>query len=159
MYKLPGGVLMKASKALSAAILAAYCVPWAFLALYGDEAYGTLLLYGVLLCVSAALGWLCRGMELVLLSVVGNFLSCGMSWVCAHVFLGGEGGYFKPFGVTGWVLALSLVTLMIQLLIWNWRKDKGPALSLLVGVCAVSLGFLAAMILLLVYSAWSFGAL
>ena len=133
----------------SAVITTACSIPWAFLAMYGDRELGTARLYVLLILSAILLGCVCRRNNCALLLVAGDLLSCLLSCVLANRFWDGNNFYFKPFGVTGWVLALCALVLMIHFLIWNIKKDRSPAMSLLVGVTAVFLLFLLFLIVIL----------
>ena len=96
-------------------LLAAYCVPYVFLAVYGDAAYGTMLLYGAmatgfaLLCRSA----LKAGAPAIL--YIGNGLSFVSSCLAAKLSgLEWMEHYFKPFTSHSLIVAISLVALVAQ---------------------------------------------
>ncbi len=108
-------------------ILLGYCVPYAFLAMYADAVYRTLLLYGVLL---AAMWLLCRAsgkINQLSALVIGNVLSCVSSCIFVSRFLTDEnwGFYFKPLRTTTLVLIISAAAFLIQLFIWpNFSSKK-----------------------------------
>lgn len=143
---------MKKRNILSLSLLAVYCVPWAFLAMYGDKELGTMLPFVLLFCVAAVLGWFSRRIRLIQIAAAGNLLSCLTSCLFAGHLWAGDSHYFKPFHAIGFVLVLSALGLMVQFLIWNVKKDRSPAMSLLVGVVAVFLLLLVCMTGMLYFS-------
>ncbi|MBQ4579636.1 MAG: hypothetical protein IJA83_03160 [Clostridia bacterium] len=93
-------------------ILLGYGVPYAFLALWGDAAHGTMLLY---LLMAAAFFLLCnaavkqRNLPVIL---CGNLVSTALSCLCMVLFGPQDmGAYFKPF--TGWSLLLIVSALAV----------------------------------------------
>lgn len=140
-------------------VLLTCSIPWAFLALFGDKELHTVLLYGLWLLAAVVLGWLARKSNAVSPALMGNLLSCLISLLCAHCLTDWESWYFKPLGITGWVIALSVFSLMMQFLIWNYKQENEPAKSLLVAVCAVAAALVAAVVILLVCSAVVIGAI
>ena len=150
---------MKKRKIAAPLLLACYALPYAFAALYGDREWDTVLLYGMLFGCTGILGCICGRMGRIKLGLAGNLLSAAVSGLCAWSLWQGENGYFKPFGAVGWVGFLSVVSLMIQYLLWYRRTQKEPWQSLLAAVCAVSLVLLAAVLLLLLWNARQFGAI
>ena len=97
-----------------------YCVPWAYLALWGDAAHGTVWLYALM---AAAFFLLCRGSDLrgVLL---GNLLSLMASGLCLWAFGPADAtGYFKPLTAWSLMLVVSAVAAAVQA-IYVCRRKK-----------------------------------
>lgn len=96
-------------------LLAVYCIPYAYLAIWSDAVYGSILLYAVMV---AAFFLLCRAAVkahnlLVVLS--GNLLSLGVSSLCLTAFgLQDAVGYFKPFTPWALLLVISVVATLGQ---------------------------------------------
>ena len=122
-------------------------VPFGFLAMYGDYAWHTMLLYLLMLGASAALGWVCGRRNLVPAALAGNGLSWVLSFFCLFWFRGRDtynwNWYFKIFGAAGTLLLLLLVSLLLQTLFWkHYRKEKWVCwlLYAVLALLAVSLG-------------------
>lgn len=107
------------SKVISAGILIMYCVPYAFLGMYGDAEYRTMLLYALLIAGMGLLCWGCIRMKSFPVLLIGNVLSCAVSFICIY---GSQlyklGWYFKPFSVTSLALGISVISLLVQLAAW-----------------------------------------
>ena len=97
------------------------CVPYAFLCLYGDVTYDTLLQY--LIIVPAVL-WLIRTSDAALPRILsGHALSFLASCLCLHLFHTERWRwYFKPFSAFQTLAALSLAALAVHLFLC--RKGK-----------------------------------
>lgn len=150
---------MEKRKPRNVPVLLVSSIPWAFLAMYGDKTLHTSSFYALLLLAALVLGLLSRRFGCIPFAAAGNLLSCLISLLCAHCLTDWESWHFKPFGITGLVIALSLFPFMLQFLIWNFRKDRAPHVSLLYAVCAVTLVLAAVAILLLSFSALRIGAI
>lgn len=135
-------------------ILIGYTIPWAFLALYGDKELHTSLFYVLIFLFSLILGLLCRKTRCFKLSIAGNLLSFLLSLLCTLTRTDWEDWYFIPFGIAGWVIVLSLFSWMVQFVIWNYKREMGPARALLVAVCTATLLLVAFIFLLLIFSAF-----
>ena len=108
-------------------MMLAYGVPWVYLALLGDVAHGTVLLYGVMAGVFFLLCW---GSDLrgVLL---GNLLSLAMSSLCLGAFGPPDAaGYFKPFTAWSLLVVISLAVSAVQgFCVWRRRKKAVSGLK------------------------------
>ena len=103
-------------------MLLLYCVPWIFLTLYGDEAYGIAWQYSVVLAILAVGAGILADNGRVL--VLGNLLSLGVSMLMVHLMgYDAMNDYFKPFGACGWVAVLTAVSGVMQMLVWKKRHD------------------------------------
>lgn len=120
---------MKNRKTLAAVMLAVHCIPWAFLAMFGDSERNTMLVYVASFLILAGLGWCCRKLNCISWTLYGNLVSCLIYCLLSNQLWSAEANYFKPFGVTGFVLVLSAIMLMMQFLIWNVKKNA-PLLCL-----------------------------
>ena len=101
--------------------IAACCIPYAYLCLWGDVTHGTMLLY--LPCIAACLLLMrgCRRISPALLS--GHALSFLSSCLCLHLFHTERWRwYFKPFSAFQTLAALSLAAFFIHLFLC--RKGK-----------------------------------
>lgn len=105
-------------------LLAGYCIPFAFLAMYGDAAYGTMWLYGLLIAGFGALSIKAKHFSLVSL---GNLLSFLSSHICLSYFSTEKWEwYFKPLTANRFLLALSAAAWVIQVwLLWHGRRRNG----------------------------------
>ena len=111
-------------------LLLGCCVPFAFFALYMDEAFGSAFGYILFLSATVLWGWLRQNTEGAMFWW-GNALSAAVSLLCAWVVYGDRmNHYFKPFSAVGWVAALSAVSLGIQ---WLVRKREWLVLGLVSG--------------------------
>ena len=106
-------------------LLLGYGVPFAFLAMYGDAAFGTMWLYGLLI---AGMGFLCWGtvkMRSFLALILGNLLSALVSAACVAAFLKPDWAwYFKPLTPQSMLVLISAGAFAVQLIVWllNTRK-------------------------------------
>lgn len=108
-------------------LLAGYCIPYAFLAMYGDAMHGTMLLYLPLL---AGFGGLCflgiKCSELPVL-ILGNLVSWGVSYGFLQRYrTEWWSWYFKPFAAGDFLLAISIAAFLVQMLccLHAYRKRK-----------------------------------
>ncbi len=105
-------------------ILLGYGVPYAFLAMYADAAWRTMLGYVVLLAGMGLLFRSCGRRGWMALLLGGNLLSCVSSLLFVLCFLPQEwAAYFKPLLPTTLVLVLSVGALLLQLFLW---RDFAP---------------------------------
>ena len=96
------------------------CVPYAFLALWGDAQRGTLGLYALFLAGMAALLLLCRGKDAFLAMLGADTLSCLTSCLCVLLFQReGWSGHFQPMTPLSLVFSLFLLALLLQLVAWR----------------------------------------
>lgn len=106
-------------------LLVFYCVPYTFLALYGDVTWGTMLYYGLMLVCFALLTWCAIQTKNGLLVLPGNLCSFVVSYVCALKYQTEPWSwYFKPFTGTQLLMILSLTLFLFQ----GWavyRSSKG----------------------------------
>lgn len=106
-------------------ILLAYCVPYTFLAIYGDAIYGTMLLYVVAGTAFFVLYHLCIRTKNIAVCFAGNLLTFSASFLTAHlIHLEKMEWYFKPFNSQSLLITLSFAIFMIQLLTLAYRKRK-----------------------------------
>ena len=116
-------------------LLLGYCVPFAFLALYMDEAFGSVWGYALLFGAAVLYGWLCGRAEAAFLW--GNALSAVVSAVCTWMVYGNRmDGYFKPFGALGWAVMLCAASMVIQ---WLVKKRQWLVLGLASGAAGLLL--------------------
>ena len=108
-------------------ILIAYCIPYAFLAIYGDAMYRTMLLYGVIAVAFFVLYRLCIRSHNVVVFFIGNILSLLVSLLTARLtHLEKMEWYFKPFTSQSLLLTISIAVFAIQLIAAAiyFRKQK-----------------------------------
>lgn len=108
-------------------ILIAYCIPYAFLAIYGDAIYRTMLLYGVMAVAFFVLYRLCIRSHNVVVFFIGNILSLLVSLLIARLtHLEKMEWYFKPFTSQSLLLTISIAIFAIQLIAAAiyFRKQK-----------------------------------
>ena len=107
-------------------LLIAYCVPFAFLSVYGDAASGTVLFYGVMITGFTLLCWGSLKTSPVAVLYIGNALSFASSYAAAKLSgLEPMGNYFKPFTSHSLIIVISLAAIIVQtmiVLIYSARK-------------------------------------
>ena len=111
-------------------LLLLYTLPYAFLAMYGDHALGTMALYAPMAVGFSVLCYLSirRGQGWIM--ILGNLLS----FLSSREFLlryqgAGWGTYFKPFSPMGFLVVLSAAALAAQLLWMFFDRKKRAAFS------------------------------
>ena len=107
-------------------LLAAYCIPYAYLAIWGDAVHGTMLLYALM---AAAFFLLCKGaakLRSVATVVIGNLISTAASCLCLAEFGPQDmAAYFKPFTAWSLLLVISLAASAMQgFYVWRRRKRQ-----------------------------------
>ena len=106
-------------------ILFGYCVPYAFFAIYGDAQLHTMIFYGFMLLAIFLLLHLSLKLKNKRLVVVGNVLSFLSSYACTSIFFTDNmGWYFKPFTSNSFLILISILILMIQLVFIFPSKQK-----------------------------------
>ena len=108
-----------------ALLLAAYCVPYAFLSVYGDGMHGTMLFYGIMAAGLALLCWGALKTKNIAAVYIGNALSFVSS--CAAARLSGlepMGHYFKPFTSDSLIIAISVAAIIVQAIVTLAYKAK-----------------------------------
>lgn len=109
-------------------ILLGYCVPYAFLAMYGDVQYGSMLLYALMI---VCMGLLCRSCikaKKLGVLLLGNVCSFAVCAVCILLFAGERWSwYFKPLLPYSMLLFVSVIALVLQLLIYQASAHKTPS--------------------------------
>ena len=104
-------------------ILLPYCIPWIFLTLYGDEAYGIAWQYGAVLAILAVGAGVLREHGKVLL--FGNLLSCCVSLLMVRLFGYDEMNYyFKPFTSYSLIAVISAVVFIVHAVIALAHRPK-----------------------------------
>lgn len=97
-------------------LLIGYCIPFAFLSMYGDATYDTMLLYALMI---VALSVLCSSiikLKQFIVVIFGNILSFITSYICVQQFYSDKWGwYFKPFTANGLLIAISVIAVLVQL--------------------------------------------
>ena len=106
---------MKKSQKIRILLLAAYCIPYAFLCVNGNAASGTMLWYAVMAAAFALLYCAALRTRNIVVLYIGNIVSFGTSWVAAKLSgLEPMGYYFKPFTSHSLITVISVIVLMIQ---------------------------------------------
>lgn len=108
-------------------LLMGYCIPFAFLSMYGDATYDTMLVYGLMI---VGLSVLCFGViksKQFIVAILGNTLSFITSYICVQEFYSDIWGwYFKPFTANGLLVVISVIGALVQLLfVYNsYRRQQ-----------------------------------
>lgn len=98
-------------------LLAAYALPYPFLALWEDAAFGTLWCYGGMILALTLLGRFAVRRVLHWVMFAGNGLSFLLSLLCVRLFQTEKWlWYFKPLSAVQMVLVLIGVTFFLELL-------------------------------------------
>lgn len=110
---------------MNALLLAAYTVPYFFLAMWEDAAFGTLWCYLLtILAFSRLLRFVSRR-GLTKLLLLGNSFSFFTSLLCIHFFQAEKWSwYFKPFSPVQLLMVLSVLALLLQLLFLQINKKQ-----------------------------------
>ena len=106
---------MKKTQKFRIIMLIAYCIPYAYLAVWGDGVQGTMIFYGVMVIGLSLLCWgAIKTNDLPLLSA-GNIATFTSSWFAARFTdLAPMGEYFKPFTSLTLIATISLIALGLQ---------------------------------------------
>lgn len=106
-------------------LLAAYCIPYAFLAMNGDARSGTMAFYGLMLLCLSLLQFLSVKTGNRSLMLPGNFCSFISSYVCMLLFQTEKWSwYFKPFTGAQLLIMISVGLLLFQLAATVFHDSK-----------------------------------
>lgn len=96
-------------------LLLLYCIPFSFMAVYGDATSGTMLLYAAMIVGFACLCFVSIITGNALLVLIGNVLSLASSYLFALILrLDPMAWYFKPVTSHIMILINSIVLFIIQ---------------------------------------------
>lgn len=110
--------MKKNSFVLKILLLAAYCVPYSFLAVNGDGTSGTMMFYVVMLAALIVLCTLSIKTRNAWIVIVGSILSGVSSYLTASLSgLEPMGHYFKPFTSHGLITTVSVIAFAVQAVI------------------------------------------
>lgn len=119
---------MKKAWMMRAGLLAAYCIPFAFLSVHGDALSGTMLYYGGMIAGLAGLCWGALKTNSVAVVYIGNVLSFASSWLAAKWFgMEPMGDYFKPFTAYTLMTIIAMVSMAMHtavVIIYMKRKAR-----------------------------------
>lgn len=116
---------MKNKAVQTVLLLLGYCIPFAFLALYGDVSYDTMWLYVLLIAGMGLLCWGCIKFKNLPALVLGNILSVLVSVLCVRAFIPADlEWYFKPLTSNSTAILISIVAFLIQFIIWKGAAKK-----------------------------------
>lgn len=106
-------------------LLLGYCVPYTFLAMYGDIEYRTILFYGIMVVSFAGLCLIANKTNNCIIVSIGSVVSAFSSY---YMMLSCQtedwAWYFKPFTATQLLVIVSIITLSIQLLAVGYYKRR-----------------------------------
>jgi len=108
-------------------LLLGYSVPFVFLAMYGDVAHGTMLLYGFMIIGYTTLCFFAIKSKQIGTMVIGNTLSWISSYICMQLaYTERWSWYFKPFRAETLMLILTVMACSIQILfaLIKYKKTK-----------------------------------
>ena len=104
-----------------AAHIAACCVPYAFLCLYGDAEFGSL--WPAAVCFLCAYLLIIRSRPALPLLLAGHTLSLLSSCICLSLFSTERWSwYFKPFSALQMILLYTVIAFALHLFIRRRRK-------------------------------------
>ena len=103
--------------AVKIVLLAAYCVPFPFLAVWGDGMHGTMLLYGVMIAAYLLMGILCCRTKNGFIMIIGGIAGSVLSLAAAKLSgIQSMDYYFKPFNAFGMIATVSAVEIVVNVL-------------------------------------------
>ena len=108
-------------------LMLGYGIPFVFLSMYGDAIYDTMLLYALMIVVLVVLCFSVVRSKQFMIVIFGNLLSFIISYSCLqHFYTDIWGWYFKPFTAKGLLVAISIITTLIQLIFVcsSYRKER-----------------------------------
>ena len=106
---------MKKSWTVRLWLLAAYCVPYVFIAVSGDAAFRTAWFYGIPVAAFVLLCWLSLRTKNIGVIFLGNILSFASSYGFVKLYgLEEAAGYFKPFTSHSLIVAISIALFVVQ---------------------------------------------
>ncbi len=136
------------------------CIPWAFLVLVADLLHSNILWIVVMLLGAVILGlWLRNAGSLPVL-VLGNGMSLFFS--CLLVFFFQEpqwNAYFKPLGAMGTVILLQSFCLMLQYVVYLWKRERSMVQNFFLALSIMILTFSTLVYGFLCMQAAQFGAI
>ena len=108
-------------------LLLLYCIPFAFLSVYGDATSGTMMFYVVMLVGFALLCWVALKTKNIPTIFIGNIASCVFSYIAAELSsLEPRGEYFKPFTSYSLIILISVVSIFAHIIIvWLYTRKSG----------------------------------
>ena len=108
---------MKTPRITKLLLLFSYGIPYAFLCLYGDAMYGTMLFYAITIICLALLSRLAVRTKNLPILFFGSLLSFLSSSAAAKLTgLNAMDYYFKPFTAYSLMVVISLAALFLQIL-------------------------------------------
>lgn len=112
-------------KIIHVLLLMAYCVPYGFLAMWGDAEKETMLYYGVLVIGLLLLCLFARKRGDFSAILLGNTLSAVISACCVALFRTEKWSwYFKPMTPMSLLCGIYLLALLAQVILWKYCKKK-----------------------------------
>lgn len=107
-------VYMK-NRFLKPVLLLLYCIPFAFLSVNGDAAFGTVFYYVLTAISFAGLCFTALKTGSTPVIYIGNALSLASSYAAAKLSgMEPMGAYFKPFTSYGVIVVISLLAMLLQ---------------------------------------------
>ena len=96
-------------------LLIGYSIPFGFLSVNGDGAFGTMAFYGLMVLGFILLCWGALKTNNIICIYAGNILSFISSYGFAKIFdMDSMGYYFKPFTSYSLMVAISIVILIYK---------------------------------------------
>ena len=111
---------MKKQKITNWILAIGYCIPVAFIAVLMDWANENIVFYWFMFSLMLALFFIAFVAKKTWLAMVGNVVSTAISYGLSLVFMKSETwmSYSKIYTPQGWIITISVVVLLIQILTW-----------------------------------------
>lgn len=98
-------------------LLAGYCIPFVFLSMFGDIAYDTMLLYGLMIIGFSILCFSAIKLKQFVVVIIGNIISFVLSYIYIQQFYTEDWSwYFKPFSANMLMTVISIIAFFIQIM-------------------------------------------
>jgi len=109
-------------------LLIAYCMPFSFMATYGDATFGSMRMYGIMVLAFAALCLIALKTNNIAIIIIGNILSAVSSYVFMfNSGIGPMGEYFKPLTSYETVVLVSVIAFACQMIAVKVYKSRSSA--------------------------------
>lgn len=128
-------------KIINILLVLAYCVPYHFLAMYGDHYFNTILLYGVMVICFGIFTWITVKNNLIATLVIGNILSCMSSYFFIQHSSYDWSDYFRPFSPVGLLLFVTIILFISQFLFIYYFNKRIMMFWFFVSIVMIVIGY------------------
>ncbi len=140
------------------ALFLASCIPWGFVAVYADLVYSSILGYGLMLLFTVVIGLRVRKCSRGPAMLLGSGLPLFFSCLLLSFFRENWNVYLKPFGTLGTAAVLHGYCLMLQYVIFHWKRERTTTQNFFLAVSGVTLLLSTLIYVFLSIKAAQFGA-